>query len=115
MKVVTNDYKNAIKNYGREIDIILTYDNNGTTITLGNEDINNIDLHYDGNILKSVMKQLDIDSKVEIPKDTIIRYKYGVKVRNDEVLDYRDNYDYIEMGYYIVNKIEKLEDTDSYA
>ena len=117
MKVVTNDYKAEIKKFGRQIDILIQYDDeNELPVKLGNEEINSIDLHYDGNILKSVMKQLDIDSRVEIPKGTLIRYRFGVKVRDSEVylIDYRQDYDYAEMGYYIVDKVEKLEDTNSY-
>lgn len=117
MKVVTNEYKEEIKKFGRQIDVLITYtDENELPVKIGNEEINSIDLHYDGNILKSVMKQLDIDSIVEIPKGTLIRYRFGVKVRDSEVylIDYRQDYDYAEMGYYIVDKVEKLEDTNSY-
>jgi len=114
MKTHTNDFKSQIKEFGREIDSVITYTDNGSTITLGNEDINSITPVYEGNILKSVMKQLDIDSNTDIPLNTVISFNFGVKIRDNEVLDYRDNYDYINFGNYIVYKSEKQEDTESY-
>ena len=52
------------------------------------------------------MKQLDIDSNVEIPVGTVLRYEFGVKVDGE--------YEYINFGNYIVKEIEKQEDTNSY-
>lgn len=81
MRTHTNNFKNAIKTFGRELDSKITYEENGDTIELGNEELNSIALRYQGGILKSVMKQLDIDSNVEIPTGTILNYKFGVKTR----------------------------------
>lgn len=114
MKARTQAFKNTIKLFGRELDSIITYELNGETIELGNENLNSISPHYEGGILKSVMKVLDIDSNIDIPLETIINYQFGVKVRDDEVQDYRDNYDYIDFGNYVVYKSEKQEDTQSY-
>ena len=114
MKTHTSNFKNEIATFGRELDSVITYEFDGETIELGNEQLNSISPHYEGAILKSVMKQLDIESTIEIPLETQINYKFGVKVRNDEVEDYRDNYDYINYGNYIVYKSEKQEDTGSY-
>ena len=61
------------------------------------------------------MKQLTIDSNVEIPKGTILNYLFGVRTGYEEVEDYRDNFDYINFGNYIVKKVEKNEDTNSYV
>ena len=82
MKVHTNDFKNEIKKFGRQIDSVITYTSGGQTVELGAEQLNSITPHYEGSILKSVMKQLDIDSNVEIPEGTIINYKFGVKTRS---------------------------------
>lgn len=79
MKAHTSEFKEKIKEFGREIDSKITYELNGETIELGNEDLNSVAPHYEGSILKSVMKQLDIDSNVEIPKDTILNYQMGIK------------------------------------
>ena len=114
MRTHTSEFKNNVKEFGRELDSIITYEQDGETIELGMEQLNSITPHYEGAILKSVMKQLDIDSNVEIPKDTVLNYQFGVKVRDEEVEDYRDNYDYIDFGNYIVYETEKQEDTNSW-
>lgn len=114
MKTHTSEFKNQIKIYGRQLDSKITYELNGKTILLGAEELNSVSPHYEGAILKSVMKQLDIDSNEDIPKGTEINYQLGVKVRNEVVEDFRDNYDYIDYGNYIVYSSEKQEDTGSY-
>ena len=106
MKAHTNLFKEKIKEFGREIDSKITYTLNNEEIELGNEDLNSVSLHYEGGILKSVMKQLDIDSNVEIPLETILTYEFGVKVGNE--------YEYINYGNFVVYKVEKQEDTSSY-
>lgn len=120
MKAHTSEFKNQIKEFGREIDSIISYELNGETIELGNENLNSVTPHYKGTILKSVMKQLDIDSNVDIPIGTVLNYQFGVKVRDNEIdeeieNDYRINYDYINFGNYIVKESEKQEDTGSYT
>ena len=100
MKTHTSTFKDNIKLFGRELDSIITYEDNGDTIELGNEYLNSVTPHYKGSILKSVMKQLDIDSNVEIPVGTEINYQFGIKVSNNDVVDYRDNYEYLNFGNY---------------
>lgn len=114
MKTHTNDFKNKVKLHGREIDSVITYQLNGETIELGNEDLNSVTPHYESGILKSTMRQLDIDSNVYIPIATTINYRFGIKVRDNDVDDYRENYDYINYGNYIVYSVEKQEDKKSY-
>jgi len=114
VKTHTSDFKNKIKEFGRELDSLITYTISGTTTELGNEELNSVSPHYEGAILKSVMKQLDIDSNVDIPVGTEINYQFGVKTRYEEVENYRDNYDYIDYGNYIVYSSEKQEDTRSW-
>lgn len=114
MKTHTSAFKNTIKEYGREIDSLITYELDGETIELGNEELNSITPSYESSILKSVMKQLIIDSNVEIPINTDIDFQFGVKVRDETVEEYRDNYDYVNFGHYIVKEVEKKEDTHSY-
>lgn len=106
MKTHTNTFKTNIARFGRDLDSKITYTDNGSTIELGAEDLNSITPHYQGDILKSVMKQLDIDSNVEIPVGTVVNYQFGVKVGN--------NYEYLDFGNYIVYKVEKQEDYRSY-
>ena len=102
MKVHTTAFKEQIKEMGRELDSIITY---GDTV-LGNEQLNAVTPSFQGSLLKSVMKQLDIDSNVEIPLGTILNYQFGVKVNGE--------YEYLNFGNYIVKDVEKQEDTMSY-
>ena len=106
MKTHTQGFKEQIKEMGRELDSIITYTIDNEEIELGSEELNSITPHYEGNILKSVMKQLDIDSNVDIPLGTEINYQFGLKIG--------DEYEYLNYGNYIVYSSEKQEDTNSY-
>lgn len=106
MKIHTSSYKNNIKLFGREIDSKITYTLNGETIELSKTELNSVSPHFRSDILKSAMKQLDIDSNVNIPLNTILSYQFGVKVGN--------TYEYINYGNYVVYEVEKQEDTRSY-
>lgn len=106
MKAHTQLYKENIKTLGREIDSKITYTLNGEDIELGTEELNLVSPHYEGGILKSVMKQLDLDSNIDIPIGTEINYQFGLKVGN--------SYEYMNFGNYIVYSSEKQEDTKSY-
>ena len=106
MRTHTINFKNQIKLLGREIDSKITYKINGMEQTLTSEQINSVVPTFQGKILKSVMKELDIDSNVDIPKRTVLNFKFGLKIN--------DNYEYLDFGNYIVNSSEKLEDTNSY-
>ena len=114
MKTHTSEFKNKLKVHGRELDSIITYQLGNQTITLGNEQIISVTPHYEGAILKSIMKQLDIVVDNDIPLNTIINYQFGIKVRDEEVQNYRDNYDYVNFGNYVVYSSEKQEDTKKY-
>lgn len=102
MKLHSNGFKEEIKLLGKEIDSRITF---GNTV-LGKENLNAVTPSFQGSLLKSVMKQLDIDSNVEIPVGTVLNYQFGVKI-NDE-------YEYINFGNYVVKQVEKQEDTMSY-
>jgi acetolactate synthase regulatory subunit len=102
MKTHTNAFKNGIKTLGRQLAIKITYGNT----TLDNENINSANLNYKGDILKSVMKQLELDSNVDIPLETQITAQIGLLVGNQ--------YEYLNYGTFIVNKSEKQENTNSY-
>lgn len=102
MKTHTSDFKNSIKQFGREIDFAISYG----VHTLFGDDINSVSIHYEGGILKSVMKQLDLDVNVDIPVDTVINASFALKVNGE--------YEAIDYGDFIVYKSEKQEDTNSY-
>ena len=106
MKTHTSNFKNQIKTMGRELDSKISYTLNGVNVELGKEQLNSITPTYQGALLKSVMKELDIDSNVYIPEKTILNYQFGVKVNGE--------YEYINFGNYVVYKAEKQEDTNSY-
>ena len=106
MKAHTSNFKNQIKTMGRELDSKISYTLNGVNVELGKEQLNSITPTYQGALLKSVMKELDIDSNVYIPEKTILNYQFGVKVNGE--------YEYINFGNYVVYKAEKQEDTNSY-
>ena len=67
MKTHTSAFKNKIKEFGRELDGKITYTISGTTTVLGNEMLNSVSPHYEGAILKSVMKQLSIPTIWNFP------------------------------------------------
>ena len=99
MKVHTNAFKEQIKEMGKELDSLITFD--GTE--LGAEQLNSVTPSFESSILKSAMKILEIDSNIEIPKGSVVNYKFGVKVNGV--------YEYLDFGNYIVYSVEKEEDT----
>ena len=102
MKTHTQAFKNAIKEYGRQFNDIITYDAN----TLTQEQINSVTISYDSDLLKSQMKSLVIDSNVEITQGTTINYQIGLKIGN--------SYECLDYGNYIVKKVEQQKDKKSY-
>ena len=102
MKVHTNEYKEQIKEMGRELDSLITFE----STELGAEQLNSVTPSFESSLLKSAMKMLEIDSNVEIPKGSVVNYKFGVKVNGV--------YEYLNFGNYIVKEVEKQEDTLSY-
>ena len=101
MKVHTSDFKNQLTELGRELRGVITYND----VTL-EEEINSITPHYEADILKSVMKQLDLELTVDIPLNTVINCQIGILVGND--------YEMLNYGNYVVYNSEKQEDTNTY-
>ena len=101
MKVHTSDFKSQLTELGRELRGVITY---GET-TLEDE-INSITPHYEADILKSVMKQLDLELTVDIPLNTVINCQIGILVNG--------NYEMLNYGNYVVYNSEKQEDTNTY-
>lgn len=102
MKSVTNNYKTAISTNGRQIDAIITFGNT----TLGKNDINSLTISTNGNLLKSVMTQVELDSNVNIPEKTNLNVQFGVLVSGE--------YEYIDFYNFIVKTSEYNADTLSY-
>ena len=136
MKNASEKFIKEITSYGRMLDTIITYTINGKEYFLDSDTLFSVTPHFEGNILKSVMKQLDIESSVAIPKDTVINVKFGVQVDLSltvaEVHAMKVNrlneipvnllssglkgFEYIDLGNYIVSKdAEYNADTMSYS
>jgi len=105
MKQHTAEFKQELIKMGKQIDSVITYTLNGETITLHDE-LYAVTPLFEANILKSVMKQLEVESSVAIPYGTIINYKLGVLVGEE--------YEYLDYGNYVVFSNEKQEDTNTY-
>lgn len=101
MKQHTIDFKNQLTELGRELRGVITYND----VTL-EEEIYSITPHYNADLLKSVMKQLDLELTVDIPLNTVINCQIGILVNGD--------YEMLNYGNYVVYKSEKQEDTNTY-
>lgn len=107
MKSHTSEFKEEIKTLGKQQSVRITYTLNNEQIILTDEDINSATPNYEASLLKSVMKSLELDSNISIPKDTEIKFEYGLLGNG--------TYEYLDYGNYIVAKEpEKQEDTLSY-
>ena len=106
MKVHTSQFKEDIKTIGKQLDSKIIYELDGVVQTLTSEQLNSITPTFQGAILKSVMKELDIDSNIDIPIGTEVNYQFGLKTEGD--------FEYVNYGNYIVYSSEKQEDYDSY-
>lgn len=106
MKTHTSGFKDEIKTLGKQQSVRITYKENNLTKTLTDEDINSATPNYEASLLKSVMKGLGLDSNVDIPLGTEIKFEYGLLVNGV--------YEYLDYGNYIVYSSEKQEDTLSY-
>ena len=133
MKQVSANYKNQIKEMGREIDSIISYYNHYQVITENNkfiltedgekilteqikesshtditaEDIYSSKVITHGTLLKTMMKEFDFEVKQDIKIGSIVSYKFGLKVN--------DSYEYVDYGNFIVNQKEFNEDTKTYS
>ena len=106
MKTHTQEYKEQLISLGKEIDGKITYTLNNEQVEIAGIDLVSVTPHYEGALLKSVMKQLDFVTTYEIPINTIVNFQFGLKVGN--------SYEYIHFNNYIVNEVEKQEDTNTY-
>lgn len=106
MKEHTSNFETEIKTYGRQQAVQVIYEQDEQEIVLDNESVFSATPNFKASLLKSAMKSLILDCSVEIPVGTRLQFKYGVLVNNA--------YEYLNFGYYIVNKVEKKEDARSY-
>lgn len=102
---ISNTFKTALNTYGKQIAVKITYD--GVEYT--KKDMISCGLHYDGTLLKSNMRCLDIETKINIPKGAILdKVEFGVRA------SIKDTYEYIDFGKFEVYESEYQVDTQSY-
>lgn len=106
MKTHTLQFKQELVKMGKQIDSIITYTNANDEEVELHDELYAVTPMFESNLLKSAMKQLDLESSVDIPLETIINYQLGVLVDN--------LYEYLDYGNYVVYKSEKQEDTGTY-
>lgn len=105
MRIHSESFRNAISTYGREVKHKITYWENGSQKEL--EDILSINSITNADLLKTVMKELDFNSKKQLNKGTLIKYQFGIKVDSE--------YEYLDFGEYIVKENDWNADTNSFA
>lgn len=120
-------FKEAINEYGKQITASFTY----RGAIYRDEQIISMNPHYEGSLLKTVMKCLDIELNGELLEETsaivglaiagkavagvseltekniIVAPKFGVKATGDT------DYSYIEYGTYIIKESERDEETQT--
>lgn len=106
MKTHSQDFKEEITKMGKQQTAYITYMIGNTLYYVGEDEINSISYTYNGSILKSVMKQLEVDSTEDIPIGTEITLKYGLLIDED--------YEYINYGKFIIKEKIKKEETNSF-
>lgn len=105
MRKHTKEFKSSISTFGRELDSKITV--LGTELTLEKEDLFSITPITNSTLLKTVMKEVDFESKKQIGIGQEINVKSGVKVNGE--------YEYIDYGNYSVYKSEYKAETDTYS
>lgn len=104
MRIHTDEYKQALIGVRETEHVLRTY-NNGWEV-YDNDNLIMAKPILNANLFKTVMKELDIESKTKIEKGTMLDYKHGLKVGND--------YEYMNYGRYYVYEVEYRPDTKSY-
>lgn len=133
MKTITNDFKEQIAKLGREIDFkfflhtndkiitengkfLMTEDNMQLVVeqfdeeeideVITGEDIFNVSIINKGNILSTMMKEIDFEITKDLRVGDIIGCQFGLKVNG--------NYEYVDYGKYMIYSKEFNEDTKTY-
>lgn len=102
MRTHSNSFKNELATFGRQFDDIITY--NG--VALSSEEVKAVNYSFKSSLMKSVMKELKIDTTTQMARGDIINYQLGLNVNG--------NYEYLNYGNFIVDKIERQEDNRSW-
>ena len=106
MKTHSQGFKDEICLLGKQQELKLIYTNNNEEIILTGENIYSANFAYKADLLKSVMKEIDLEVDTDIPVNTIFNIQYGLLVNNQ--------YEYLNFGNYVVFSSEKQEDKNTY-
>ena len=105
MKKHTKNFKKEISTFGRQLDNKIAV--LGTELVLGKEDLYSITPITNADLLKSVMKEVNFESKQQLSIGQEINVKSGVLVNGE--------YEYIDFGNYFVYKNEYKAETNTYS
>lgn len=133
MRVHTNDFKNEIKQFGKQIDgriykfamnynlitennsNILTEDNiqlitdnldTSSQALINSEDIYSMNIIKNGQLLQSLMKQFNFETTAELAIGDIVNPQFGLLVNG--------NYEYLDYGNYIIYSKEYVAENQSW-
>lgn len=135
MKTISNDFKQALTKFGRQYkniidvydnlllssqdgDILLTENNmeiiaktsaQDVAIEINDENIYSIKLITKGELLSTLMKELDFESSINLDVGSMVDYKTGLKVN-----ELTGEYEYLDFGKFIIYKKEFNQDTKNY-
>ena len=133
MRTHTNEFKEEIKRYGRKIQGKITYypsydlvsesDDNilseadlqiiseqanyDDPIEISEEDIFSISIIKNGDLLQSLMKEFDFETKIELNIGSVVNPQFGLLVDEE--------YEYLDYGNYIINSKEFNMDTETWS
>ena len=133
MRTHTSEFKEKLKVFGRQIKGKITYypsydlvsesDDNILTeadlqiiseqanydepIEISEEDIFSISIIKNGDLLQSLMKEFDFETKVELNIGSVVNPQFGLLVNNE--------YEYLDYGNYIINSKEFNMDTETWS
>lgn len=90
-----------------DIQIISEQANYEDAIEINEEDIFSISIIKNGNLLQSLMKELDFEIKDELEIGSVVNPQFGLLVNG--------NYEYLNYGNYIINSKEFNMDTETWS
>jgi hypothetical protein len=103
MRLVSDKFKENIVLLGREIDSRITY---GNEVIYGDK-LFSIKLILNSDLLKSVMKAIEIECSEDLPLNSIIKYEFGLLVDEE--------YEWINYGNYKIIEKSYNEDSKTYS
>ena len=133
MRTHTNEFKEELKVFGRQIQgkivyypsyELITEDSNNIlteadlqiiseqtnyedATEIDAEDIFSISIIKNGDLLQSLMKEFDFESKIELNIGSVVNPQFGLLVNGD--------YEYLNYGNYVINSKEFNMDTETWS